>query len=235
VADAFSAMTADRPYSRRRPLAEACAEIERCAGSQFDPAVAAAFVEEVRRRPPSLEHRGRLAGALDDPELTIHRDGNERLLGTGSLAVIDNLTLLYSHRYLHEVAEAAAQEAASQDRPFAVALVELGGLQAVNERDGHAAGDELIRTAARALQQAALHAGGTACRYGGPRLALVAPGTDAETAERLLEQAMSALPPEAEIRIGTAAGGAGDRGADVIRSAREALRTGARAASERRS
>ena len=33
VADAFSAMTADRPYSRRRPLEEACAEIERCAGT----------------------------------------------------------------------------------------------------------------------------------------------------------------------------------------------------------
>ena len=53
-------MTADRPYSRRRTLEEACAEIERCAGTQFDPKVAAAFVEEVRRRPPSLEHHGRL-------------------------------------------------------------------------------------------------------------------------------------------------------------------------------
>src|SRR5918994_864653 len=76
-------------------------------------------------------------------------------------------------------------------------------------------------------------AAGTACRYGGPRLALVAPGTDAETAQRLLDQAVSGLPPEAEIRIGTATGGAGDRGADVVRRAREALRTGARPASGR--
>jgi HD-GYP domain-containing protein (c-di-GMP phosphodiesterase class II) len=229
VADAFSAMTADRPYSRRRQLAEACAEIERCAGSQFDPAVAAAFVEEVRRRPPALEQRGRLAGALDDPELTQHRDGNERLLGTGSLAVIDNLTLLYSHRYLHEVAEAAAREAGAQSRPFAVALAELRGLEAVNERDGHAAGDELIRDAARALQQAALHAGGTACRYGGPRLAMVAPGADAEAAGRLLAEAMAVLPPDADVRIGAASGDGSERGADVIRRARQALRAEAAA------
>ncbi len=155
----------------------------------------------------------------------MHRDGNERLLGTGSLAIIDNLTLLYSHRYLHEVAEAAAQESTSQGRPFAVAIAELGGLESVNEQDGHAAGDELIRTAARALQQAALHAGGTACRYGGPRLAMVAPGADAESAGQLLAQAMGALPPEADVRIGAATGEGGERGADVIRRAREALRT----------
>jgi HD-GYP domain-containing protein (c-di-GMP phosphodiesterase class II) len=43
VADSFSAMTADRPYRRRMPLDEACAELERCAGTQFDPRVVDAF------------------------------------------------------------------------------------------------------------------------------------------------------------------------------------------------
>ncbi|GAC1324815.1 MAG: hypothetical protein NVSMB25_22720 [Thermoleophilaceae bacterium] len=36
VADAFEAMTSDRPYRRGRPTAEALGELERCAGSQFD-------------------------------------------------------------------------------------------------------------------------------------------------------------------------------------------------------
>ena len=44
VADSFDAMTSDRPYRRGRPLDEALAEIERCAGTQFDPAVVAAFL-----------------------------------------------------------------------------------------------------------------------------------------------------------------------------------------------
>ncbi len=51
VADSFSAMIADRPYSRGRTPAEACAELERCAGTQFDPQVVELFVEEVQRSP----------------------------------------------------------------------------------------------------------------------------------------------------------------------------------------
>jgi putative two-component system response regulator len=45
VADAFDAMTSMRPYRRAMPSARALAEIERCAGSQFDPSMARAFLE----------------------------------------------------------------------------------------------------------------------------------------------------------------------------------------------
>ncbi len=43
VCDAYEAMIADRAYRRGRPPAEAHAELRRCSGSQFDPAVVAAF------------------------------------------------------------------------------------------------------------------------------------------------------------------------------------------------
>ena len=43
VADSFDAMTSDRPYRRAMPIVEACAEIVRCRGTQFDPAVVDAF------------------------------------------------------------------------------------------------------------------------------------------------------------------------------------------------
>jgi putative two-component system response regulator len=45
VADAFDAMTSDRPYRAAMPASKAIAEIRRCAGSQFDPAVVAAFLK----------------------------------------------------------------------------------------------------------------------------------------------------------------------------------------------
>jgi HD-GYP domain-containing protein (c-di-GMP phosphodiesterase class II) len=45
VADAFAAMLADRPYRPARSLEEACAELERCAGTQFDPTVVPVFLE----------------------------------------------------------------------------------------------------------------------------------------------------------------------------------------------
>jgi putative nucleotidyltransferase with HDIG domain len=40
VADAFDAMTSDRPYRRALTLEQALAEVDRCAGTQFDPRIA---------------------------------------------------------------------------------------------------------------------------------------------------------------------------------------------------
>lgn len=45
VADAFDAMTSIRPYRPSLTADEAADEIRRCAGTQFDPTVAAAFLE----------------------------------------------------------------------------------------------------------------------------------------------------------------------------------------------
>ena len=44
VADAFSAMTDDRPYRASCPVEYAMAELQRCAGKQFDPHVVEAFI-----------------------------------------------------------------------------------------------------------------------------------------------------------------------------------------------
>ena len=49
VADAFEAMTSDRPYSVGIPVEDALEELQACAGSQFDPEVVEALVELVER------------------------------------------------------------------------------------------------------------------------------------------------------------------------------------------
>ncbi|MFB7393438.1 HD-GYP domain-containing protein [Streptomyces sp. NPDC056191] len=49
VADAFDAMTSTRSYSRARPVPTAVAELERCAGSQFDARMVAALVRALDR------------------------------------------------------------------------------------------------------------------------------------------------------------------------------------------
>ena len=52
MADAFDAMTSDRPYRPAISTEEARQEIQRCIGSQFDPAVASAFLNsEISRTP----------------------------------------------------------------------------------------------------------------------------------------------------------------------------------------
>jgi putative nucleotidyltransferase with HDIG domain len=45
VADAFDAMTSDRPYRSALDRDEAVAEVARCAGTQFDPDVVRVFLE----------------------------------------------------------------------------------------------------------------------------------------------------------------------------------------------
>jgi len=47
VTDAYDAMTSDRIYRPRLSSQAALAELERCAGTQFDPGIVAAFVEEL--------------------------------------------------------------------------------------------------------------------------------------------------------------------------------------------
>jgi len=45
ILDAYDAMTNDRPYSKARSHSEALKEIERCAGTQFDPQIVEEFIK----------------------------------------------------------------------------------------------------------------------------------------------------------------------------------------------
>lgn len=44
VADSFDAMTSDRPYHKKKSIAEAIEELRRCSGTQFDPNIVEEFI-----------------------------------------------------------------------------------------------------------------------------------------------------------------------------------------------
>jgi HD-GYP domain-containing protein (c-di-GMP phosphodiesterase class II) len=44
VVDSYDAMTSDRPYRSARPETQAAEEVDKCAGTQFDPEIAVAFL-----------------------------------------------------------------------------------------------------------------------------------------------------------------------------------------------
>jgi HD-GYP domain-containing protein (c-di-GMP phosphodiesterase class II) len=55
VCDAWCAMTADRPYQDALTAAAASAELQRHAGTQFDPRVVAAFALAQSKTPASAD------------------------------------------------------------------------------------------------------------------------------------------------------------------------------------
>ena len=63
VADAFDAMTSDRPYRPALTQAQAVAELERCAGTQFDPEVVTVFAEAWSQGALEMPARARAAAS----------------------------------------------------------------------------------------------------------------------------------------------------------------------------
>ncbi len=222
VADSFSAMTAERPYRGPMSRDDACEELERCSGAQFDPEVVRLFVEEVRGGSgagPASTPR-----LLDDPEIAVRRNGDEPLLGADSFAVTDNLTLLYSHRHLLETARSEAERASVQSSTFSALVVELTEIAELNEREGYAEGDRSIVIVARGLERVAARAGGTAARLGGRRLGLLVAGAGEEDAARLGDELARELDGGPTLRIAHATWRSGERGSEVVQRARLGVR-----------
>ena len=227
VADSFSAMTSNRPYREAMDVDAACQELERCAGGQFDPRVVDLFVEQVRAHPPGQREGAQLEGALADPEVQAHLEPGEPVLGYGPSGAVDNLTLLYGHRHLHEQAARLSEDSQVAGVPYSVLLVELTSLPEINEREGYAAGDRAIVQVARVVADVAAGVGGTACRYGGRRLAVLAPSISGEGAAAMGRDVERTL--EADGLTVRTAGGEwrpGDPPTAAVSRARLALGTG---------
>jgi diguanylate cyclase (GGDEF)-like protein len=222
VADSFSAIISDRPYSPAQTTEEACRELERCAGDQFDPEVVRLFVEEVRRRPPGGQT---VDAAIAESELNTYRHDGEFKLGSPSFGITDSLTLLYSHRHFHESAAAEAQRAELQNRPFGVLVVRLDGMDELNRTRGYSEGDMALRAAASVVQRAAERLGGQAFRVSGRRLGLLAAGAGevqlGQVAHWLREELDRALAETGlTAPVGTGVWAPGQTGEDVIAGAR---------------
>jgi HD-GYP domain-containing protein (c-di-GMP phosphodiesterase class II) len=93
VADAFDAMTSDRPYRSGMPAARAFAELESGAGTHFDPVCVAAFL---RRRPQIEEMLAREAAERRSAEGGSNTISRSDLQRERAAAQGDTQTLLKS-------------------------------------------------------------------------------------------------------------------------------------------
>jgi diguanylate cyclase (GGDEF)-like protein len=119
------------------------------------------------------------------------------------LATRDGLTGLLNHRAFHEAVGGMLGGAAAGP---AVVLADLDNFKAVNDTDGHRAGDELLARVGAALRSA-VREGDHAFRIGGDEFAVVLPRSDAEAAAAVaqrLRDAIDALDPRVSASVGIA-------------------------------
>ncbi|MCC7365307.1 MAG: GGDEF domain-containing protein [Dehalococcoidia bacterium] len=146
-------------------------------------------------------------------------------------SIRDELTGLHNRRYFHEAIEAAVA-AGEAGVPFTLLFVDLNGFKQINDRFGHAVGDQALVHASHLLGSATPPEG-TAARIGGDEFALVLPGYDAAGADLLaarIEAAFTSAPfagngrrVPLQVACGAGEWSAGMGPSDVLREADAAL------------
>jgi diguanylate cyclase (GGDEF)-like protein len=100
-------------------------------------------------------------------------------------ATTDPLTGLVNRRAWEAETGRLLAHARRSNEPLTIAILDLDDFKAVNDRQGHSAGDELLR-AVTARWSAQLRESDVLGRYGGDEFVLCLPGTDAEGAAEML-------------------------------------------------
>ncbi|HMJ34959.1 MAG TPA: GGDEF domain-containing protein [Baekduia sp.] len=134
-------------------------------------------------------------------------------------AETDHVTGLLNRHAFVAAAEREHELAARTGADLAVVLIDLDGFKAVNDRDGHAAGDRLLAELAAAWQ-GALRPADVLARHGGDEFAVLLPATSEEGARRVVARLEAAHPQAWSAGVATWVRGASLDAALAIADAR---------------
>lgn len=118
--------------------------------------------------------------------------------GIGSMreaAATDALTGLKNRAGLWEQCQRTIAVSRRLDQPLTLVHIDLDGFKAVNDTEGHAEGDRILRLCAEHWVKV-VRTGDILARIGGDEFLLVLPGSDAEDARRLMGQLREVSPVE---------------------------------------
>jgi diguanylate cyclase (GGDEF)-like protein len=149
------------------------------------------------------------------------------------MATVDGLTGVLNRRRFLEIAADELVRAHRYNRPLSIIAVDLDHFKDVNDRFGHATGDDVLATLARALQEQTRQQD-VVGRIGGEEFAMILPETSIETTRDLAERirahvgavklAAGSVPLTVTASLGVAEVRPSDRAAeDALRRADEAL------------
>jgi diguanylate cyclase (GGDEF)-like protein len=118
-----------------------------------------------------------------------------------ALAGTDSLTGVANRRRWDDTLPVELAQATRSGEPLCVAIVDLDHFKAYNDRHGHQAGDELLRSAARTWR-AGLRGTDLLARYGGEEFAVLLPGCELDEAMTVARRLHAGIPDEQTCSIG---------------------------------
>jgi two-component system, cell cycle response regulator len=112
------------------------------------------------------------------------------------MAITDPLTGLYNYRFTQDVLRKRLSEARRRKRPLSIVMVDVDGLQGINERFGREFGDMVLRHFGSILL-GSVRISDIVARYGGDEFIVLLPETQLSDAVMLAER-MAAKIAEAD-------------------------------------
>jgi len=136
-----------------------------------------ATFDDVTRLEEKNDQLEDMLGMLKKSRDEIRRQNRELQI----LATRDPLTNCLNRRSFFEKYETVFMTARRNRQRLACIMVDIDLFKSINDRYGHAKGDEVIRLVAQTLQ-ASVRTSDTICRYGGEEFCIALPGLDVEQA-----------------------------------------------------
>ncbi|HCM9440480.1 TPA: diguanylate cyclase [Enterobacter cloacae subsp. cloacae] len=97
-------------------------------------------------------------------------------------ALFDPLTGLRNRHHLEDTLRTQMAQAVRNEEPVSCLMIDIDHFKSINDRFGHEAGDQVIKSVASIVQRA-VHDSGLAFRYGGEEFLVLLSGVDEEAAQ----------------------------------------------------
>lgn len=164
VIDSYDAMVSDRPYHKGISVEEACSELVRCAGTQFDPYIVDAFVHMVTKagalaqgsqgepneaQGVTPEHPSHTDEASLQYQIDLERNrAKMNMRRLESKILLDPMTGLLNKEAFKQGCE---RELIDANQHCVLVMMDMDNFKNFNDTYGHPAGDELLVSFAHIL------------------------------------------------------------------------------------
>jgi diguanylate cyclase (GGDEF)-like protein len=135
----------------------------------------------------------------------------------------DPLTGLANRRSWDEHLDGELARSRRTGVPVSVALFDLDGFKAINDTQGHDAGDRLLQELAQTWTAAARGGGDLLARLGGDEFGLLVPGSDEAGIRRLTKRLSQLLPHAVTASVGIATWDRSESASNLLRRADQAM------------